>query len=83
MGVVFCLSPGISSKTVTSANESLRKRVESVVDMALTTVSSLAEMYSGSAPSITNDAITKAVEKTPGANAPEVDPTAVEGEDAG
>ena len=42
---------------MTSANETLRKRVESVVDMALTTVSSLSEMYSGSVLTVTNDPV--------------------------
>ena len=59
-------------QTVTGANETLRKRVESVVDMALTTVSTLSEMYSGSRPSAVNGVVAKPVEKTPDAGSPEV-----------
>jgi len=59
-------------QTVTSTNETLRKRVESVVDMALTTVSSLSEMYSGSA-SAANDAMTKPAEKMPDAGVSEAE----------
>jgi len=72
----------LRSMTVTSANETLRKRVESVVDMALTTVSSLSEMYSGSTSSAVNDVVIKPLEKTPDPDVPEVNPTAAEGEDA-
>ena len=68
-------------QTVTSANETLRKRVESVVDMALTTVSSLSEMYSGSTSSAVNDAAIKPVEKTPDPDVSDVNPTTAEGED--
>jgi cleavage and polyadenylation specificity factor subunit 3 len=67
---------------VTSANETLRKRVESVIDMALTTVSSLSEMYSGGAPSITNDAVIRPAEKAPNKDAPDAN-MAMEGEDTG
>ena len=67
-------------QTVTSANETLRKRVESVVDMALTTVSSLSEMYSGSTSSAVNDVAIKPVEKIVDLDAPEVNPTTKEGE---
>ena len=67
---IFLLS--FPFQTVTSANETLRKRVESVVDMALTTVSSLSEMYSGSA-SAANDVVTKPTEKTPDASMSEVE----------
>ena len=59
-------------QTVTSANETLRKRVESVVDMALVTVSTLSEMYSGGRSSAVNDIVAKPVEKTPDADVPEV-----------
>jgi len=38
------------SLTVTSANESLKKRVEAVLDMAVTTVSSLTESFSPAVP---------------------------------
>jgi len=69
-------------QTVTSANETLRKRVESVVDMALTTVSSLSEMYSGSMSSAVNDFVIKPVEKIVDADVPEVNPTTTEGENA-
>ncbi|KLO18365.1 Metallo-hydrolase/oxidoreductase [Schizopora paradoxa] len=41
----------LQTLTVESQNEQLRKRVEAVLDMAVTTVSSLAEMYT-SAPSV-------------------------------
>ena len=49
--------------------------------MALTTVSSLSEMYSGSTSSAVNDAVIKPVEKTPDPDVPEVNPTTAEGED--
>ena len=50
--------------------------------MALTTVSSLSEMYSGNAPPATNDAVITSTEKAPGADVPEVDPTStMESED--
>jgi len=71
----------LKSMTVTSANETLRKRVESVVDMALTTVSSLSEMYSGSPSSATNGVIIKPAEKTPNTDVPEV--ASMECEDTG
>lgn len=71
----------VLSQAVTSANETLRRRVESVVDMALTTVSSLSEMYSGNASSAVNDVVIKPVERTPDADIPEVNPTTTEGED--
>ncbi|TDL24172.1 Metallo-hydrolase/oxidoreductase [Rickenella mellea] len=38
------------SMTVVSASESLKKRVESILDMAVTTVSSLSELYAAGAP---------------------------------
>lgn len=71
----------LKSMTVTSANETLRKRVESVVDMALTTVSSLSEMYSGGTSSAVNDVVIKIAEKTPDPDVPEVNPATTEGED--
>ena len=76
----FCLSLAfppffIPFQTVTSDNETLRKRVESVVEMALTTVSSLSEMYSGSATSAVNDIAIKPVGNALGAGASEDDPT--------
>ena len=43
--------------------------------MALTTVSSLSEMYSGSTSSTVNDVAGKSVEKTADTDAPEVNPT--------
>lgn len=50
--------------------------------MALTTVSSLSEMYSGSVSSTTNDAVITSTEKAPDADVPEVDPASTkEGED--
>jgi len=50
--------------------------------MALTTVSSLSELYSGSAPPAANDVVVKPTEKMPDTDAPEVDPTTTkEGED--
>ena len=42
-------------KTVESSNETLKKRVEGVLDIALTTVSSLAETYTSEAPSIVDE----------------------------
>jgi hypothetical protein len=48
--------------------------------MALTTVSSLSEMYSGNVSSVANDAVTKPAEKIADADAPEDHPTATEGE---
>jgi len=60
----------LRSMTVSSANETLRKRVESVVDMALTTVSSLSEMFSGGASSAANDAVIKSVETMPDTDVP-------------
>jgi len=71
----------LRSMTVSSANETLRKRVESVVDMALTTVSSLSEMYSGGTSSALNDVVIKPVERTLDTNFPEVSQTTEEGED--
>ena len=67
-------------QTVTSANETLRKRVESVVDMALTTVSSLSEMYSGSMSSAAGDVIIKPVAKITDTEVPEANPTTTVGE---
>lgn len=82
MGVVLLIA-GIfflfSFQTITSANETLRKRVESVVDMALTTVSSLSELYSGSAPPAVNDVVIKPKEKMSDTDAPETDPTTTKG----
>ena len=49
--------------------------------MALTTVSSLSEMYSASTSAVSGVA-TKPVEKTPETSVPEVIPTASEDEDA-
>ncbi|KAF9793222.1 beta-lactamase-like protein [Thelephora terrestris] len=72
----------LKSMTVTSANETLRKRVEIVVDMALTTVSSLSEMYSGGTSSVTNDAVIKSTEKGSTTDAPETGPTQPEAEDS-
>jgi len=72
----------LKSMTVTSANETLRKRVEIVVDMALTTVSSLSEMYSGGTSSVTNDAVIKPTEKGSTTDAPETGPTQTEAEDS-
>jgi len=72
----------LRSMAVSSANETLRKRVESVVDMALTTVSSLSEMYSGNTTSVANGGVIRPVEKTPETGAHEVSPAATEGEDA-
>ena len=40
--------------------------------MAFTTVSTLSELYSGSASSVVNNVVAKPVEKTPDADAPEV-----------
>ncbi|EJD03061.1 Metallo-hydrolase/oxidoreductase [Fomitiporia mediterranea MF3/22] len=40
----------LATMTVESSSEQLRKRVESVLDMALTTVSSLSELYTSEAP---------------------------------
>lgn len=50
--------------------------------MALTTVSSLSEMYSGSTSSAVNGAVVKPVDKVSDADVPEVNPTATEGEGA-
>jgi len=71
----------LRSMTVSSANETLRKRVESVVDMALTTVSSLSEMYSGSASSAA--IVIKSVGGVTDTDAPEVDSTSAGGEGSG
>jgi cleavage and polyadenylation specificity factor subunit 3 len=40
---------------VTSSNETLKKRVEGVLDMALTTISSLSESFMSGAPVIAED----------------------------
>ena len=50
--------------------------------MALTTVSSLSEMYSGGVSSVVNDVVIKPVEKIADTDAPEVNPTTTEGENA-
>ena len=51
--------------------------------MALTTVSSLSEMYSGGTSSIVNDVAIKAAEKAPDTGVLEADPTTTkEGEEA-
>lgn len=50
--------------------------------MALTTASSLSEMYSGNVSTATTDAVTKPAEKTPSTDAPEGNLTK-EGEDVG
>ena len=42
-------------QVVESSNEQLRKRVESVLDMALTTVTSRAEAYESDAPTIESE----------------------------
>ena len=82
MGIVLLIARiYFHFQTVTSANETLRKRVESVVDMALTTVSSLSELYSGGMSSVANDVVIKPVEKASDINASEVNPTTKEGED--
>lgn len=47
--------------------------------MALTTVSSLSEMYSGSAPTATNDVVMKSIEKALDAGGSGVDPTMTKG----
>lgn len=44
------------SLTVSSANEALKKRVEAVLDMAVTTVSSLAESFQSGVPVASKDA---------------------------
>ena len=49
--------------------------------MALTTVSSLSEMYSGGTSSSVNDVVIKLAEKTPDPDVPEVNPATTEGED--
>ena len=48
--------------------------------MALTTVSSLSEMYSGSASSAANDIVIKSVGGVTDTDAPEVDSTSAGGE---
>ena len=50
--------------------------------MALTTVSSLSEMYSGGASSALNDVVTEPAEKTPDTNVPEGSPTTKESKEA-
>jgi hypothetical protein len=50
--------------------------------MALTTVSSLSEMYSGGTSSVKNDAVIKPTEKGSTTDAPETGPTQPEAEDS-
>lgn len=47
----------LSNQTVTSSNESLKKRVETVLDMAVTTVSSLTESFSSGVPITGEDVV--------------------------
>ena len=44
------------SQTVTSSNEALKKRVEAVLDMAVTTVSSLSESFTAGKPVVAEEA---------------------------
>lgn len=43
-------------QTVTSSNDALKKRVEAVLDMAVTTVSSLSESFTAGVPVMTEEA---------------------------
>lgn len=72
ISLIFLL-PFFLFQTVTSANETLRKRVESVVDMALITVSTLSEMYSGNASSVETDIMVNPAEKAPDTGAPGIE----------
>jgi len=51
-----------AGQAVTSTNEALRKRVEAVLDMAVTTVSSLTESFFSGAPVQSPDYLLKAKE---------------------
>jgi len=54
----FLIGVGInwSTQTVTSSNEALKKRVEAVLDMAVTTISSLSEAFTSGTPLASEDA---------------------------